>query len=187
VNDTARAALADATETAVLVLVPEAEAAVGKHRRHLDTAASWGVPAHLSIVYPFVPPAMVDDDVLGRLADVVGTVPTFDCTFARTAWFDDDVLWLAPDPDGPFRRLIQSVVTAFPAYQPYGGIHGDPVPHLTVGERRLARPGELAAAENVVRQHLPIPARVDRAVLLAGRRETASWRPVTDFPLGNPG
>ena len=44
-NDTARAALADATETAVLVLVPEAEAAVGKHRRHLDTAASWGVPA----------------------------------------------------------------------------------------------------------------------------------------------
>jgi hypothetical protein len=39
-NDVARAALADATETAVLVLLPEAEPAVRAHRAHLDVAAS---------------------------------------------------------------------------------------------------------------------------------------------------
>jgi 2'-5' RNA ligase len=139
----------------------------------------------VSVVYPFVPPAMVDDEFLDRLGGVVGSVPSFDCTFARTAWFDDDVLWLAPDPDGPFRRLIQSVVSAFPAYQPYGGIHGEPVPHLTVGERRLARDGELTAAENAVRQQLPVPARVDRAVLLAGRPERGAWQPVAEFRLGD--
>ena len=146
-NETARSALADATETAVLVLVPEAEPAVAEHRAHLDMAASWGVPAHLSVVYPFVPPAEVDDDVLARLGTAIATVPAFDCAFRRTEWFGADVVWLAPDPDGPFVHLIRAVVAAFPAHQPYGGIHGEPVPHLTIGESRLGGSAELTDAE----------------------------------------
>jgi hypothetical protein len=183
-NDVARTALAGATETAVLVLVPEAEPAVRKHRAHLDVAASWGVPAHLSVVYPFVPPAQVDDAVLTRLAAAVGTVPAFDCMFPRTDWFDDDVLWLAPDPDAPFRELTRAVVAAFPAHQPYGGAYAEPTPHLTVGELRLGSAAELAAAERAVQEHLPLATRIDRVVLLAGRREADSWRPVEAFELG---
>src|SRR4051794_7748040 len=107
-NETARSALAGASQTTVLVLVPETEHAVAEHRAHLDMAASWGVPAHLSVVYPFVPPADVDEDVLSRLAAAVGSVSSFDCTFARTEWFGDDVLWLSPEPDVPFRQLISA-------------------------------------------------------------------------------
>lgn len=179
------AALAGATETAVLVLVPEAEAAVAEHRAHLDMAASWGVPAHLSVVYPFVPPADVDDDVLARLATAVGAVEAFDCTFARTDWFGDDVLWLAPEPDEPFRELTRAVVAAFPAHRPYGGLYDEPTPHLTIGELRLGSADALAAAERAVHPHLPMRARVDRAVLLAGRPEPGSWRPVAEFRLGS--
>ena len=181
------AALAGATETAVLVLVPEAEAAVAEHRAHLDMAASWGVPAHMSVIYPFVPPADVDDDVLARLAGAVGTVPTFDCAFPRTAWFGDDVLWLAPEPAAPFRELVAAVVREFPAHLPYGGLYDEPIPHLTVGELRLGSADELAAAERAVHPHLPIRARVDRAVLLAGRPEPGAWRPVAEFSLGSAG
>jgi hypothetical protein len=187
VNETARAALAGATETAVLVLVPEAEGAVAEHRAHLDMAASWGVPAHLSVVYPFVPPAHVDERVLAELAGAIGTVPAFDCVFPRTDWFGADVLWLAPEPDAPFRKLVSAVVAAFPAHLPYGGVHGDSVPHLTVGELRLGSAAELTAAERAVRAHLPIRARVDRAVLLAGRPEPGSWQPVAEFRLGGTG
>jgi len=183
VNDTARAALANATETAVLVLVPEAEAAVAEHRAHLDMAASWGVPAHLSVVYPFVPPADVDDDVLAGLAAAVGTVAAFDCVFPRTERFGADVLWLAPEPDAPFRELVAAVVAAFPAHQPYGGLYEEPTPHLTIGELRLGSAEELAAAERAVQAHLPIRARIERAVLLAGRPEQDSWRPLADFAL----
>jgi hypothetical protein len=184
VNEATRSLLAGAAETAVLVLVPEAEPAVAEHRAHLDMAASWGVPAHLSVVYPFVPPAEVDDGVLARLAAAVGAVPAFDCVFPRTEWFGDDVLWLAPEPAAPFLDLVAAVVSAFPAHQPYGGIYDQPVPHLTVGELRLGSAGALSAAERAVRRHLPIQARVDRAVLLAGRPERDAWRPVTDFRLG---
>ena len=186
-DETARAALSDATQTAVLVLVPEAEAAVGQHRAHLDVAASWGVPAHLSVVYPFAPPADVDDHALASLSAAIGTVPGFDCVFARTEWFGDDVLWLAPDPDTPFRQLTTAVVAAFPAHQPYGGIYDEPVPHLTIGERRLGSAEQLDAAERSVREHLPVRARVDRAVLLAGRPEHASWKPVAEFRLAGAG
>jgi hypothetical protein len=185
-NDTARALLTDATETAVLVLVPEAEAAVAAHRAHLDVAASWGVPAHLSVVYPFVPAADVDEHVLTELAIAVGTVPAFDCVFPRTDWFGDEVLWLAPEPDAPFRDLTRALVEAFPAHQPYGGVHDDPVPHLTVGELRLGSTAELTAAECAVRAHLPIRARIERAVLLAGRPEPGAWRLVQTFDLRDP-
>ena len=187
ISETARAALSAATETAVLVLVPEADGALGKHREQLDMAASWGVPAHLSIVYPFMPPADVDERVLTELATAVGTVAAFDCVFPRTDWFGADVLWLAPEPDAPFRELVRAVVAAFPAHLPYGGVHGDSVPHLTVGELRLGSTAELTAAESAVRAHLPIRARVDRAVLLAGRPERASWQPVAEFRLGGAG
>jgi hypothetical protein len=183
-NDAVRAALADATETAVLVVLPEAEPAVREHRAHLDVAASWGVPAHLSVVYPFVPPEEVDDDVLTRLGAAVGTVAAFDCVLARTAWFDDDVLWLAPEPDDPFRALTRAVVAAFPAHQPYGGAHAEPTPHLTVGELRLGSARELSSAETSVQEHLPIRALVEHVVLLAGRHEPRTWRPVRTFDLG---
>jgi 2'-5' RNA ligase len=179
------AALEGATETAVLVVVPEAETAVAEHRAHLDMAASWGVPAHLSVVYPFVPPADVDDDALHRLAAAVGTVPAFDCVFSRTEWFGDDVLWLAPDPAAPFRQLIRAVVAAFPAHQPYGGLYEDPTPHLTIGELRLGSAEELAAAERAVQAQLPVSARVDRVVLLAGRPERNTWQPVAELSLGS--
>jgi hypothetical protein len=96
-------------------------------------------------------------------------------------------VWLAPEPDAPFRDLTRAVVAAFPAHQPYGGQYDEPIPHLTVGELRLGSADELAAAEQAVHAHLPIRTRVDRAVLLAGRPERASWQPVADFPLGGTG
>ena len=44
-----------AAESAVLVPVPEAERAVSRHRARLDGAAARGVPAHVTVLYPFVP------------------------------------------------------------------------------------------------------------------------------------
>ena len=45
-----------AAQSAVLVSVPEAEPAVSRYRARLDRAGAWGVPAHVTILYPFVAP-----------------------------------------------------------------------------------------------------------------------------------
>ena len=54
-------------ETALLVPVPAAEPSVGKHRARLDEAARDGVPAHITVLYPFLPPAGIDETLLASL------------------------------------------------------------------------------------------------------------------------
>ncbi len=122
-------------ESAVLVPVPEAELAVGRHRHRLDRAATWGVPAHVTILFPFVAPSAITSATITALADAVGSVTAFDCEFPATAWFGQEVVWLAPQPAEPFRALTRAVSAAFPEYPSYGGGYDDIVPHLTVGYR----------------------------------------------------
>jgi 2'-5' RNA ligase len=170
-----------ATRAAVLVLVPAASAAVDEHRAHLDRAASWGVPPHVTVLYPFVDPAEIDDDVVARLRAAARTVPAFDASFARTAWFGDEVVWLAPEPAEPFRQLTSAVHTEFPRYPPYAGEFDEPVPHLTVGH--LGTVDQRRAAEAAVQRHLPLMTRVDRLTLLAGSDAPMSWRVLHELPL----
>jgi 2'-5' RNA ligase len=173
-----------ATQTAVIVPVGSAEAVVGQHRLRLDNAASWGVPAHITILFPFVSPSDVDDDVIARLAAVFAAVSPFACTFTECGWFGEDVLWLAPDREREFRDLTSAVAAEFPAHQPYGGEHDDVVPHLTVGESRRGSVGELRAAEVDVSRQLPFTAHIDHALLIAGTDQPNSWHPVAALPLG---
>lgn len=172
------------TATAVIVPVPAMEDAVARHRRELDVAAGWGVPAHVTVLSPFVPPDEVDAVVLHSLRRAVASVPAFDCTFATTAWFDQEVVWVRPDPSEPFRALTRAVFTAFPQCPPYGGVHGDDVvPHLTVGEARRADLARLRQAEASVRTALPVSTRITHAWLVKGAEAPSSWRVVEELPL----
>ena len=165
-----------AETSAVIVPVPEAELLVAAHRRLLDPAGAWGVPAHVTLLFPFVPPAQVDDEVLTRLADAVQSVAAFDCVFAHTEWFGDEVVWLAPEPDEPFRRLTARIWEVFPEHPPYAGALPDPTPHLTVGGPIRDAAAAMLAAEAAVRVGLPVHTRVERALLMAGTRAPDSWR-----------
>lgn len=173
-----------ATQTAVIVAVPAAEPVVADQRLRFDQAATWGVPAHVTVLHPFVPPADVDGGLVADLARAVASVAAFDCSFTATRWFAEDVLWLAPDPDQPFRELTRAVWAAFPQHPPYEGAFGaDVIPHLTVGERRLGSLADLRAAETAVSQGLPVKAHVDRALLMAGRQAPGAWRVLEELPL----
>ena len=179
--------MAAPTQTAVVVTVPEAEHAVAEHRARLDRAASWGVPAHVTVLYPFVDPASVDAALVERLAEAVRSVPAFECWFRRTSWFDQDVLWLAPEPDEPFRALTQAVWRAFPDHPPYGGEYDDLSPHLTVGQRlHDGDLAELTSIEPLVSSRLPVSSYVDRVHLLAGSSEPGGWRTLHVLELGSP-
>lgn len=167
------------TESAVVVPVPGVEAVVGDYRLRLDPSAGWGVPAHVTVVYPFVPPP-VGVDVLDRLRVALASVPPFECVFSRVEWFlDDEVMWLAPEPDRPFRVLTDAVWRAFPGFPPYGGRFADVVPHLTVGANGDMAAMRSAAAELAPR--LPVTVFVDRVLLLAGRAAPGGWHSVVEF------
>lgn len=168
------------TESALVIVAPELDAVVGKHRRELDEAAGWGVPAHLTVLYPFVAPDQVDNDVLERIRRTVAEVKAFDCTFARTDWFGEEVLWLAPEPVDPFKTLTELLAAGFPDHQPYSGDYDEVVPHLTIGYRRF---GDLKAAEAEISKELPVRQPITEVAWIVGAQMPGSWRTAATFPL----
>ena len=171
------------THSGVVVTVPEADPVVGQHRLLLDPAASWGVPAHVTVLYPFVSPPDLRSADLDRLGEAVAQVTAFDAELPRVDWFGEDVVWLAPEPAEQFRRLISVVGAAFPHVLPYGGEFDDVVPHLTIGGPSLGTLDELRRAAEAIAPHLPVRTRVDEVAVMAGRREAGSWRTVARLPL----
>jgi hypothetical protein len=171
-----------ATQSAVLVPVPEAEPVVGGFRATLDRAAGWGVPAHVTVIYPFLAPDRIGPAELARLRAAVRSVPAFTVSFAEVRWFGDAVVWLAPDPPDGFRALTDAVWAAFPECPPYAGEHDGSTPHLTVGHDggRAA----MAAAGEAVAARLPVTAPIRAAHLLQGREAPGAWHPVAELPLG---
>jgi 2'-5' RNA ligase len=169
-------------QSALLVTIPEAEEAVARHRAQLDDAAAWGVPAHVTVLFPFMPPSEVDAHVIGTLAAAISTVPRFHATFEGTGWFGTNVLWLAPEPAAVFGALTTAVADAFPDYPPYGGEHEEVIPHLTVGHDVAV--SDLREAEAGVLRCLPIEAHITEVALWCGTDVPAGWRRTRGFPLG---
>jgi 2'-5' RNA ligase len=163
-----------------VVAVPGAEPVVGHLRQLLDRNAALGVPAHVTVLFPFVPADRLDTDVRGRVGAALAGVEQFGYRFSRTAWFDEHVLYLSPDDPQPFRELTQRVWDAFPAHPPFEGAFADVVPHLTVGhDQPLAT---LRAAEEQVAAHLPVEGAAT-AVLLLVEDRAGRWWEAQAFPL----
>ena len=98
----------------------------------------------MTVLYPFVPPELIDAGLLAKLQAVVGSVPSFSVHFLTVNWFADQVVWLAPEPDAPFRELTKLVTERWPSLPPYGGKYPDVTPHLTFGEGGSDEPEEAA-------------------------------------------
>ncbi|MGH3167133.1 MAG: 2'-5' RNA ligase family protein [Trebonia sp.] len=167
----------------LLAEIPEAESLVAPHRRRLDSNASLGIPAHVTVLYPFLPATALDAGVRGELARLFATFPRFSFTLDRTDWFGESVLWLAPRDPAPFSALTELVFAAFPDYPPFEGQHDEVVPHLTVGHERPI--GELRAAEEAIRPGLPVSGSVTAVTLMTGpASDDAPWTKAAAFPLG---
>src|SRR5262245_59095374 len=64
-----------AARSSLVLLVSEADQVVGPVRLAHDPVAALGVLAHVTLLFPFVPAARVDDAVLARLADQFAHAP----------------------------------------------------------------------------------------------------------------
>ena len=126
-------AVVDAVGSALIIPCLAAEKIVGGWRESLDPSAAAGVPAHITIHFPWVPADRVDQSVLRDLEEMVAAVPAFEVAFERIGWFDREVLWLDPDPQEPFISMAAASARRWPDHPQYGGQFETVVPHLTVG------------------------------------------------------
>ena len=166
-------------QTAIIVPVGAAEPIVGRWRTRFDPAAAAGVPAHVTIIYPFLFGKDIDEDVVGEVRRLVARHPSFTVTFTGCGRFPD-VLFLVPDPDHPFRALTTEVFGRWPEAPPYGGMITDPVPHLTITHGASLK--EAAEAELDVRARLPFTCPIQQAWLIGFGG--MSWNRWASLPLG---
>ena len=117
-----------APESTLVILVPSAEATVGKLRRKLDRSAAWSIPLHITILYPFAAPDAMSEDFLLRLGAVLRGSAPFEFALTEIGWFDQRVMYLAPTPREPFAELTNRIVADFPEHRPYGGAYATSSP-----------------------------------------------------------
>lgn len=75
-----------AIETTLLLAVPVADPLVGRHRSQLDLAAQDGIPAHVTVIYPFKPLCELSAADHFLLEELFLGHPSFELTGIRTAW-----------------------------------------------------------------------------------------------------
>lgn len=169
-------------ETALIVAVPAAEPLVGRFREKYDSSAAVGVPAHVTLLYPFLAPGAIGVDDLAALTTLFATTPRFDVAFARCARFGERVLWLAPEPDEPFLDMMQRLFERWPECPPYHGTipPADVVPHLTVADSVTG--DHLDRIDLAVAGGLPVRQHVAEALLIENR--TGRWTTRETFALG---
>lgn len=165
----------------LIIEVPEAEPAVRHHRERLDSSAPLGVPAHITVLFPFMPPETIDPAALTKLGELFADVSGFRFRLDRTNWFGDEVLWLAPRDPGPFRALTLRVFQAYPAFPPFGGQFADVVPHLTIGHEHPL--DDLRIAEDSVQARLPIEASATAVTLMTQQSAGGRWAKAAAFAL----
>ena len=165
-------------ESALIIPIPEVEPVVGPLRWQHDEAARLGVPAHITLLYPFCRPQEIGGQIKS-LQDLCAAIEAFPFSFTEVRRFPATA-YLHPDKSETFAQIIRMLVKTWPQYKPYEGAFLDTVPHLTVADRVDME--TLNEVEDSLRHQLPIEC-VAREICLLTRDDAGIWSTKSSFPL----
>jgi 2'-5' RNA ligase len=134
----------------------------------------------VTLLYPFVGPAGLDELIRRKIASVTARHPPFDFTLTGPARWPDTI-YVAVEPIEPFVRLQGDLAAAFPEYPIYGeGRDFDFTPHITVADGRAAEREDIMRSEAWAA--LPMPSRAVGLDVIA--TDGVKWDLVWRMPLG---
>lgn len=134
----------------LMLAVPEADDVIGGYRHDHDPYARFGVPAHVTVRKPFLPPAEWDRI---QASEVLASLLPVEITLAR---IEDrpGALVIAVEPDDSLRELTAVVTAAWPELPPHKENRPDLAYHVTVVRTR--DPAVRASAIRDLKGHLPL-------------------------------
>ena len=109
--------------TALIVPMAGVDPVVRPIRQALHGSGDAGMPAHVTLMYPFLPLEEVDETVRAQLRGLFSRFRTFRTVFRRAVRMDG-LLYLEPEPGEAFVALYGGVRKAWPALLPYEGKYG---------------------------------------------------------------
>lgn len=160
--------LREGSGTTLILPVQSADGVLQKSAREA------GLPAHITILYPFLNGRTIDGDTEAALASLLREIPCFDFELSEIGRFPG-VVYLAPKPAERFVALTEALVARWPEQQPYGGDYQEIIPHLTVAYG--------APIPDGLAERLPLAARAEEVWLMT--RSAGRWARRRAFPLGS--
>ncbi|NIH80289.1 2'-5' RNA ligase family protein [Amycolatopsis viridis] len=159
--------------SALAIPVPAADPLLARVAAQ-STAARRGLPAHLTLLYPFLPAADLDVATTAALPDLLGQQSELEVRFTR-CHVRDGFVFLRTEPAEPLHELIARLRRRWPRLRPYDGRFGDTVDaHVTIA---MDAP-DGAALARAVDSGLPLRARLTEAWLAV---PGTGWRLVDRF------
>jgi 2'-5' RNA ligase len=170
-------------ESALVIRVPEADPFVRSLRTRYDPAAAGSIPAHITVNYPFCPENKSDLPLEQRLSALFSLLQPFEFTLKEIGKFPG-ILYLKPDPEAPFRQLASTIAKEFPESPPYGGIHKDLIPHLTIAHSEFIEDYSIVEyeIEKELEKLLPLSSSARKVSLL--EYQNNAWQERISFELG---
>jgi hypothetical protein len=133
----------------LLLITPDAESLVGRWRAEHDVAARFGIPAHVTVRTPFLPPECWRDPALSLLERFLPIDVTLSHLENRPGG-----LVLIVEPDDELREMTEAVGLSWPALPPHKGNRPDLAYHMTVV--RTANDSIRSQASEAIAPHLPL-------------------------------
>jgi hypothetical protein len=111
----------------LLLITPDAEPLVGRWRAEHDAAARFGIPAHVTVRTPFLPPGQWQDPALSLLESFLPIE-------VRLARLEDRPggLVVLVEPDDALREITEAVGLQWPTLPPHRDNRPDLAYHITV-------------------------------------------------------
>ena len=159
-------------DTMLTIRIPEA-----------DPLVRAGFPAHVTVLYPFLPTRRLDAATRGEVAALIARHPAFTLTFGEFARYPG-VLYLDPWPHAPVTALLKDLTLRWPEAVPYRGIFGPGLaPHLTLANDEGPATQDTAydALEAELRPLLPLSSTVRSVQLIVW--DGREWQDDTTLPL----
>lgn len=105
--------------------------------------AGQGLPAHVTLLYPFLDPSRIGPDVLTAIHRVTDRVDAFTYRLVgRGTW--PGTLYATVEPERPFRSLFEALAAAFPSHPIYRGRFPF-IPHVTIADDVAGGDDDIAA------------------------------------------
>ena len=84
--------------TGIVVTVPEAESLVADLRDRFDPAARYAVPAHITVLFPWLPIDAADEAARRSLGELAAATPAFDAELTAVGRFPMSPGWRPARP-----------------------------------------------------------------------------------------
>ena len=162
-----------------LIVPIELPAPLAAIRAESGAKTSLELPAHVTVLFPFIPVGDLDPSVGAELTELAAASAPFRARFEQVQR-QAEMVWLLPVQQEPFLELTADVVARWPAYQPYAGAFDTVIAHLTLVESGSAA---VARAASMALEDRRFEVLVEELVLI-GETESGGWLEVDRFALG---